>query len=97
MATDKPEALTNTASRLLGLIDKLKKQRCTLGAAVVGKIDEESARALDAVLKSDVSTAGIHRILREDGYIIGRHLLGESRKCYLRNENCECRKVLVSE
>lgn len=97
MATAQSTGQAKTASKLLGLIDGLNKHRCALGAAVVGKIDQESAEALDAVLHSEVSTAGIHRILREDGYVIGRHLLGESRKCYLKNEGCQCRQALASK
>jgi len=67
--------------RLIALSDK--RPLCKVGQ-LMNSLDEETALALQQVLKSDVSTRSITEALREHGYKISKSTLGIHRS----NECC---------
>lgn len=72
------------------LIDNPGRERdCKLGN-IINSLDDETAVMLVEALKSDASTMGIVRALKDEGLPLSREYLGEKRNTCFKSGSPSC-------
>jgi hypothetical protein len=72
------------------LIDNPVRDRdCKLGN-IIKSLDEETSAILVGALKSDASTMGLVRVLKDEGIHLSREYLGEKRNTCFKGGSQNC-------
>jgi hypothetical protein len=67
-----------------------KGRECKIGN-IINSLDEETAQMLVDALKSDASTMGLVRVMKDEGIPVSREYLGEKRnECFKSESSSRC-------
>jgi hypothetical protein len=72
-------------------------RECKIGN-IINSLDKETAKILIDALKSDASTMGLVRALKDEGLPVSREYLGEKRnECFKGEGNSKCCLQQISQ